>query len=88
MLKSKMTFDPDLSDSGKAIFIATMQQKGLPIGVPEPCINEQLYQHANATQIDDDINFESGRGDYFAYLSRCVVSPYGLPFINLISLDI
>lgn len=65
-----MTFDPDLSDSKKALFVASMQQKGLPIGVPEQYVNEQLYRHANAVQDDRDVNFESGSGDYFGYLSK------------------
>ncbi|KAG9517554.1 hypothetical protein KCU93_g8694, partial [Aureobasidium melanogenum] len=65
-----MTLDPDLSDSKKALFVASMQQKGLPIGVPEQYVNEQLYRHANAVQDDHDVNFQSDSGDYFGYLSN------------------
>ncbi|KAG8629175.1 hypothetical protein KVT40_003040 [Elsinoe batatas] len=68
-VKSKMTFDPDLSASGASIFIGTLQQKGIPIGVPPEYANEQLYQLANTIQTNDSLAIRSGQSDYFKFQS-------------------
>lgn len=67
-LRSRITLQDDLNQSGQAIFVAGPQQKGIPIGTVAAYVNEQLYQLANAVQSTDVVSFNPGKGNYFEYL--------------------
>jgi hypothetical protein len=72
-LRDKFGPDTNLSQSKRAIFVASPQQRGVPAGVAKPFSNEQVYQHANSLPNDDSIAFQNGDRTYFQYLDELVL---------------
>lgn len=69
-LKNRMSIDAELQDYDEAIFVVGIQNKGIPIGVAEEFINEQIYQNANSMQDAQSMNFQTAHGDFFQYLNE------------------
>ena len=67
-LKSHLSIQNDLSAASLAIFVADPLQRGIPIGVKEPFINQQVYSKSNCLQTDDSPIFRLGNGDFFEWL--------------------
>lgn len=67
-LKSHLSIQGDLSAADCAIFVASPLQRGVPIGVKEPFINQQTYEKTNCVQKNDSPIFRLGNGDFFEWL--------------------
>ncbi|KAF2716981.1 hypothetical protein K431DRAFT_288927 [Polychaeton citri CBS 116435] len=81
-LKSRFTMETDLEGLDQAIFIAGIQNRGIPIGVAKEFINEQIYQNANSMQEADTVTFQPAHGDFFQYLNDYVLATQKSPFEN------
>jgi hypothetical protein len=71
-IRALLTPENDLGLAGQAMFVASPLQKGVPLGVAEPYLNEAIYQHGNAVQSPLSPIYRAGSGDYFGWLNLCV----------------
>lgn len=68
-LRSLTTTETDLSNPDQAIFVATLQEKGIPLDCAPEYSNEALYRRADVMQKGNSLSFSTDGSSYFEYLN-------------------
>lgn len=68
-LRSLTTTETDLSNPDQAIFVATLQEKGIPLDCAPEYANEALYRRADVMQKGNSLSFSTDGSSYFEYLN-------------------